>query len=462
MVMAPHQLPASLSPSFGPVLAYGKGAVAALRQIGCEPSRIHRARAVDEAIAVLEQHAFDAVVVDESRLGPGRASALAMLEFHRADAPLYLVGAAPAPPSRTARRRTPPRRGEPAPTATPAAAAPTDPVAPADRGTTIDPGGFAEACLDHVDDLPALERFVLETLAREVGARRASLLTGHPHRALLLGRAAIGLGEASVARWRVHLGQGLVGSAAERQRPLVGRGARGGARDYQGRVYVLLPFAGTGAAMGVIALTDLDDDTLPSEASLRRWAELARRAGRAIAVARRVVEAERNATIDPLTGLPNRRAYERAIVRELSRAARSGDRLGVALIDLDHFSQVNNRHGHDAGDAVLVEFARRLVPHFRTTDLLARWGGEEFVVILPSLPPTPGPEDVLAVERARLLIAGRPFRLPGGHGSVGVTFSAGVAAYPEHGTTPEALLKAADRALYRGKGAGRNRVVRAD
>ncbi len=233
-------------------------------------------------------------------------------------------------------------------------------------------------------------------------------------------------------------------------------------RCYEGHVYALLPFAGTGAESGVVALTDFEPDAVPSEASLARLTDMARRAGRALAVARRVVEAERNATIDPLTGLPNRRAYKRAMERELSRAARLGDRLGLALIDLDHFKHINDRYGHDAGDVVLREFTRRLAPHFRTTDLLARWGGEEFVVILPSLPPTPGPEDLLAVDRARQLIERRPFRLPAGLGDVQVTFTAGVAAYPENGTTAEALLKAADRALYGGKDDGRNRVVLAD
>lgn len=212
----------------------------------------------------------------------------------------------------------------------------------------------------------------------------------------------------------------------------------------------------------MISLTDFATDQVPSGALLEAWAATARRGGLALSVAWRVAEAERNATTDLLTGLPNRRALAGATRRELSRAARAGDRMGVAVLDIDHFRKVNNQHGHDAGDAVLREFGRRLTHAFRETDVVARWGGEEFVVILPSMGADPGPEDLGPVDRARELIERRPFRLPRGLGEIRVTFSAGVAVYPDNGTDEDSLRRAADAALYRAKAAGRNRVELAD
>ncbi|MDO8211661.1 GGDEF domain-containing protein [Conexibacter sp. CPCC 206217] len=154
-------------------------------------------------------------------------------------------------------------------------------------------------------------------------------------------------------------------------------------------------------------------------------------------------ELQRLAETDPLTSLPNRRALEAAHVREIAAAQRSGRPLTLALIDLDRFKDYNDAHGHPAGDALLravsIEWSQRI----RTTDMLARWGGEEFCLLLPGTD-TAG---------AQLLIDGLRACVPARQ-----TFSAGVIAW-RPGTTGEQLIAGADEALYRAKRDGRDRTV---
>jgi two-component system cell cycle response regulator len=127
------------------------------------------------------------------------------------------------------------------------------------------------------------------------------------------------------------------------------------------------------------------------------------------------------------------------------------------MLDLDHFKLVNDRYGHQRGDDVLVEFARRVTGSVRDIDTFARYGGEEFVLILPET----NLEGGLAVaEKLRVAINGSPFRGRGDEG-MRLTVSIGVACFPEHATSREELLRAADEALYEAKLQGRNRVVTA-
>ena len=161
------------------------------------------------------------------------------------------------------------------------------------------------------------------------------------------------------------------------------------------------------------------------------------------------------ATRDPLTGLYNRRYLEDSLARELHRTSREGAPLCIAMLDLDYLKKFNDTFGHDAGDRVLRELGRVLTERLRKSDISCRFGGEEFVVVLPGSTL----EDARhRVEQIRLLVKGLQLR----HNDqiLGtLTVSAGLASSPEHGSTPEALLRAADDALYLAKEEGRDRVI---
>ena len=152
---------------------------------------------------------------------------------------------------------------------------------------------------------------------------------------------------------------------------------------------------------------------------------------------------------DPLTGLANRLTFGDALQRELARAGRDGDEVTLVMVDLDHFKELNDTRGHQAGDAVLRRTAETLRDGRRAYDIAARYGGEEFALIAPGL----GADDAAVLgERIRTAIAAN---------GCGVTASLGVATYPGDADADDALVAAADAALYRSKRAGRNRVTSA-
>ena len=161
---------------------------------------------------------------------------------------------------------------------------------------------------------------------------------------------------------------------------------------------------------------------------------------------------------DSLTGLFNRRYMEQALERELLRANRSGRPVGVILMDLDHLKNFNDTHGHEAGDLLLRTMGEYLVKHVRAEDIACRYGGEEFVVILPEASPA------MARKRAEELLKGVQGLQINYLGKMlrGATASVGVAAFPNHGKTKAELLRAADAAMYAAKRQGRDRVETAE
>ena len=161
------------------------------------------------------------------------------------------------------------------------------------------------------------------------------------------------------------------------------------------------------------------------------------------------------AVTDELTGLYNRRYFERHLAIMLGKAREQDRDMAVMLIDMDFFKAVNDTHGHDIGDAVLREFAQRLRRNIRGVDLACRYGGEEFVVLMPD---TDYRQAQNVAERVRMSVAERSFEVGKGRGLT-VTVSVGVALNEGENDTPDVILKRADIALYRAKREGRNRVV---
>jgi diguanylate cyclase (GGDEF)-like protein/PAS domain S-box-containing protein len=158
---------------------------------------------------------------------------------------------------------------------------------------------------------------------------------------------------------------------------------------------------------------------------------------------------------DPLTGLCNRRYLEENLGRELHRARRGNSPLCVVMLDLDNFKPFNDTFGHDAGDSMLRELAHALCEKLRKSDIACRYGGDEFVLVLPD---SSIADTGQRLEQIRLLVKELPIR--SGYSELGpITLSAGVAAAPEHGSTAPELLHAADVALFAAKQAGRDRVV---
>ena len=158
------------------------------------------------------------------------------------------------------------------------------------------------------------------------------------------------------------------------------------------------------------------------------------------------------ALIDPLTGLPNRAAWSERLEHEIKQWQQHGNTLSLAMLDLDHFKRINDNYGHLAGDKVLKIIATVLRKRLRGSDFIARFGGEEFVLLLPATPPAVGAK---LLETLRAAIEACPFHFKGER--VTITISMGLATF-RAGVHSDLVLKRADQALYRAKNAGRNRV----
>ncbi len=162
------------------------------------------------------------------------------------------------------------------------------------------------------------------------------------------------------------------------------------------------------------------------------------------------------AITDQLTGLYNRRYLSSHLENLISKSVESGRSISLLVIDIDHFKIVNDSHGHDVGDEVLKEFARRLSSNVRGIDMACRFGGEEFVVAMPE---TDVSFAYMVAERLRQEVAEIPFKVKTAEGELNITISIGITDWDGEGDCAEALLKRADQALYKAKRDGRNRVV---
>lgn len=221
--------------------------------------------------------------------------------------------------------------------------------------------------------------------------------------------------------------------------------------------YLCIPLLAQGKVMGILYLEPSEKNALP-ESALSHYAELLTSVADTISLSLsnlRLRNSLRDLSIrDALTGLYNRRYMEEGLERELDRAQRQHHSVAVVMLDVDRFKQLNDTYGHDAGDTTLKRIADQM-KHFRSgSDIICRYGGEEFVLILPGLS-----GDVLQnrLENLRRGIEGMQVIFEGRVLPV-VTVSMGVASYPEDSIEPAELLRLADLAMYRAKQQGRNRI----
>ena len=253
-------------------------------------------------------------------------------------------------------------------------------------------------------------------------------------------------------------GTGLAGAASQ-----AGAAVRWPSADAQGPSSlepepgagaVAIPLRSGGHPFGVLAYygrsNPFDEEDVDSLEILVRLAETA------IENSFLYEEAVRLSLTDGMTGLWNRRNFDLRLESELSRAVRFSEPFAVVFVELDQMKLVNDRHGHQAGDTVLIELARRLTEAVREVDVVARWGGDEFTLLLPK---TGLAGALLLAEKIRAAVGNAPFRIE--TGALDITISVGVAAYPEHGSSGKDLVAAADAAMYRAKAGGRNRVEHA-
>jgi diguanylate cyclase (GGDEF)-like protein len=225
-----------------------------------------------------------------------------------------------------------------------------------------------------------------------------------------------------------------------------------------------VPMMAHGEAMGLLYVspcsgegtTSAPNEPASSEERLART--LAEQSALALANLRMRDALKMQSIRDPLTGLFNRRYMEESFERELRRAARKKSVMGVLMIDIDHFKKLNDSLGHEAGDIVLRSFGSLLKGHFRAEDIVCRYGGEEFTVIMPETSLESTHERALELCKAarQLLVQHK------GQTLQPISVSIGVAILGEHGAAADTLLRAADSALYRAKQQGRDRVIIAD
>ena len=216
-------------------------------------------------------------------------------------------------------------------------------------------------------------------------------------------------------------------------------------------IYIIMFTASRSTADLVGAINAGADDFVTKSFDVREL-EVRLRAGK------RVVELEQAlwtlATRDPLTKLWNRAAILDVLDRELSQASRHETDIGLIIADIDYFKQINDTCGHKGGDAALVQVAKRSADNLRKYDTIGRYGGEEFIIVLPESGET---TTKTVAERLRLSIAENPFQIEGQVVPITMSFGAAVASY-QQGLNADLFIRTADEALYRAKANGRNRV----
>jgi diguanylate cyclase (GGDEF)-like protein len=355
-------------------------------------------------------------------------------------------------------------------------------VVPGEPGTLRDHtlrlvrgGGLADVASfhRHLGDVDRTLDEIVRAFVAHSGAHRCSVMLFDDAHQNLRVRRSVGLPAAAAAE-SVAAGAGLAGHVARTGRPLViadvarlPAGVPAPSRrpakspPYAGGSCLILPLVGTRGVLGVVCLSDRPGRAVFGAIDVGPLRTLAEHAAQAIENARQHRNVTDLAAIDELTGLANRRQFQRALQREVQRARRYDRQLTLALFDVDHFKRYNDTYGHPAGDRVLATIGSILRTSLREVDIVARYGGEEFAVILPETAARPGAatSPFPFLERLRTRVQETVFegqdRLPGGR----VTLSGGIACFPDDAQSIEDLIRVADEALYESKARGRNTIT---
>ncbi|GAB4249928.1 MAG: diguanylate cyclase [Deferrisoma sp.] len=314
-------------------------------------------------------------------------------------------------------------------------------------------------------DPEELFRVILDEARKLTGARKGSLMVPEAGNGALRVRAAVGMAEKVAERLRLRAGEGIAGRVFATGEPIIvhdieldPRFRRKNRPRFDTRSFLCLPIRKNGHTVGVLNLSDkatgepFEPQDLDVLETVLAQATLAIERSTYWAQSK---ELRRLSITDGLTGLLNRRYFQERLAQELDRASRHSHPLSLILIDIDHFKHYNDTNGHPAGDKALVLLGRILRASVRAIDVVSRFGGEEFAIILPE---TRKREAVEIGERIRKEVEAFYFpgeeRQPGGK----LTISMGVAAFPEDARDLRGLIQRADRALYLAKARGRNRI----
>lgn len=315
-------------------------------------------------------------------------------------------------------------------------------------------------------DLREVLATIMQRLGELLSPRHSSLLLVDEQSGWLSFEVTTGEGAERLLGLKLAPSEGIAGWAATQQRSLLVPDVRADPRfadrfdrvsNVQTHSIVAVPLMARGRTLGVIELVNgLVDRPFTSD-DVRLCELCGEFAAIAIANARNYQKVQELTIVDEHTSLFNARHLRRVLAQEVDRAVRFGHPLSVVFFDLDLFKSVNDTHGHAAGTALLAEVADLMAGSLRAVDVPVRYGGDEFVVVLPE---TLDQAAVAVAERLRRAISQYRFLRDRGLG-LHVTGSFGVATFPHDASTGEALLKAADEAMYCAKSQGRDRVVSA-